>query len=150
MVKIGKVVCAVLVIYTAGILTGALALRVASNRPVSSQRTAPNASVPLFPQQRVEMLNRLERQLEFTPEQRARIEAILRESQGRMKTIWEPVAPQAREELRNVRKQIYTQLTPSQQEKFDKIFRGRPMRSPDPLRRKNDVADHALEKKQAP
>ena len=49
----------------------------------------------------------------------------MKESHNRMATLWEPIAPQAREETKHVREQILAILTPDQRPKFEEIFKSK-------------------------
>ena len=61
--------------------------------------------------------------LDLTPEQRERIDLILKESQERTRKIMEPVSPQIRDELQRVRAEFRAVLTPEQQVRFDELAR---------------------------
>src|SRR5690606_5742603 len=69
-------------------------------------------------------LQRLDKEVQLTPDQRAKVEKILADGQERMKQLWEPVAPKAREEYRRTRQENSEILTPDQREKMKKL-RGR-------------------------
>lgn len=129
--KIWKVILATLVIFGAGVVTGSLTVRlhpVAGNPPQA-------APVPIWPQQRIEYLQRMQRQLDLTPDQRQKIELILSRSQERMRDLWEPIAPHAREESRHARTQILETLDLKQRRKFEAMFRARsPNKGLEPLR----------------
>jgi hypothetical protein len=47
----------------------------------------------------------------------------MKESHDRMAKLWEPIAPQAREESKHVREEIMDVLTPDQRPKFDEVFK---------------------------
>jgi DNA-binding MarR family transcriptional regulator len=63
----------------------------------------------------------------LTPEQRERIERILKEGQERTRQIWETVAPDMRKELQLVRERIKVELTPEQRRRFEELMK-RPLR----------------------
>jgi hypothetical protein len=63
--------------------------------------------------------------LRLEPAQRQRIEQILKESQERLHTSWQQIAPQFREELQNTHEKIKTELSPNQRVKFEEISRTR-------------------------
>jgi hypothetical protein len=119
-----KAICAALVIFAAGVVTGGLTVSV---RPPVEPPVPSASNVPalILPQHRVEYLRRLQRQLDLTPPQHSRIESLLKESQERMRKAWEPIAPAAREEARQVRRQIVEELTPEQRKKFEEMTRAR-------------------------
>lgn len=128
-----KVILATLLIFGSGFVTGALLVQrgnsarpLASSPVVSSEPPAP-APWPL----RADFLRRIEKQLDLTPQQHARIQKIMRDSQERTKPLWEDIGPQLREELKQVREQIQAELSPEQQEKFQELFKPRPPRKPD-------------------
>ena len=97
MVNAWKAVLAALVIFSAGVVTGALTLKAKSN-------PAPSPVLPFggfgIRSQRPDFVDHLQRELYLSAAQRDRIEQILRESHDRMKRLWDQVAPEAREEHR--------------------------------------------------
>jgi len=132
-VKIWKPILAALVIFAAGVVTGALTLdlKQASSKPAPGQR--PEAARKPYISGRWEVqlrdvLRRVEEKLDLTPDQRENVAAIVRETQGRMKTLWEDVAPKTREEMRKMRERIREELSPEQRRKFEEIFKQRPER----------------------
>ena len=74
--------------------------------------------------QQGDLFRRIEKHLELTPEQRQRLEAIMRESQERIRALADDLAPRTREELRRMREKIREELTPEQRRKFEKIDAG--------------------------
>ena len=124
-----KVILATMVIFGCGVLTGAFVTGqrpAETTAPPSLERPAQTQKPPAGPTwqlQRVEFLHRIEKNLELTAEQRARIEKIMRESQDRTKPLWDQIAPQMREELRRVREEIRAELTPEQQKKFESLLK---------------------------
>lgn len=127
--KAWKAILAALVIFSAGVVAGVLTVRLKAPkaaRPPAGERSA----MPWSSQQRSEYLRRMQRHLNLTPAQNARIEKLLQESQERMKKLWEPVAPQAREEFRTVREQILLELNPEQKKKYEEVFKPRSAHKP--------------------
>jgi hypothetical protein len=116
-VKIWKVILAALVIFSAGAVTGRLSLKLESAKPRATQKTSP-------PREHGDLVERMQRDLELTPDQRKRIEHILAESQDRVKKLCDSINPQVHDEYRKVRENIRAELTPPQQEKYD-IFKHR-------------------------
>ena len=110
---------AALLIFATGVVTGGLAL----NRLRPAPR--PAAGLPGLTQ-RLELMRRMERQLDLSADQRERIEAVFRESHQRMKQLWEPLSPQVAEETRRVRERIRAELTPAQTEKFEHLLKQHP------------------------
>ena len=119
--KAWKVILAVIVIFCAGAVTGGLTIKVVQNRARATPAPTRMAIHEPGWMQRFEFLKRLQRQLDLAPQQRERIEALLSESQERMKAIWEPLAPQAQAEFKNVREAILKELTPAQKQKFEEL-----------------------------
>jgi Spy/CpxP family protein refolding chaperone len=70
-------------------------------------------------------MKRFGEELELSPEQSAKIEFILAESQERTRELWEEVAPQMREEVKATQEEIRSVLTPQQQEKFEELMKKR-------------------------
>jgi hypothetical protein len=147
-VKIWKVILATLVIFVAGVLTGAIVTRFAARPPhpllrfrepetkapvlVSSNRE-PRLTLPFSrPPARglsKEFLARLDEELKLAPEQHRRIDKILEESQKRNKQLWETIAPELREEMKHTREQIREVLTPEQRKRMDELMK-RPPKAP--------------------
>jgi len=118
-VKAWKVFLAVLVIFSAGAVTGGLSVKLYEKAYRQPQFLSSGPGGP----QRLELLHRLERQLTLTPHQREQIETILRDSQIRMKALWKPLEPQAQTEYRLVHERILDELTPAQKEQFEQLSR---------------------------
>lgn len=137
--SVWKVILATLVIFGAGIITGALFVnRLHQTSPVAAIPEAGTNRHPLNPWEtpvintnaptrsmkvKNDFLNRFGQQLELTSEQHARIEQILADSQKRTKEISDSVAPYLREEVRHTRELIRNELTAEQLTKYDEIFR---------------------------
>ena len=119
--KAWQVILATMVIFGAGVVTGGLFVKHVGHvqNPHPPANAAPHNAPAPWHLQRVEFIRRLEKQLDLSPDQRKRVEDIMRESQERTKPLWEGIGPQLREELKNVREQIRAELTPQQQKKFD-------------------------------
>ena len=139
MVNAWKPILAALVIFAAGVLTGGLT--VGLRRPAVGPRWPASGQglVRPWPAQRLgaqqgELFRRMEKHLDLTAEQRPRIEAIVKESQERIRTLAEDVAPQTRGELRRMRERIREELTPEQQRKFEKLDEGLRQREGGPKR----------------
>lgn len=83
--------------------------------------------------QRTSFMRKLQSQLNLTEDQHKRIEAILNESQERVKKLWDQVAPEAREEYRRTQNRIREELTPEQLVKYEALLREhKPRRGDDP------------------
>jgi Spy/CpxP family protein refolding chaperone len=129
-VKIWKVILATLVIFGAGVVTGGLLVshvdRVNRVKPKSGKPApTPSPAVNPWNQRSRDLLKRMERELNLTPEQREHIEKIIAESQERTKALWRPIAPQMNKEMLKVREEIREQLTPEQLKKFDDLSKPR-------------------------
>ncbi|MBI3853425.1 MAG: hypothetical protein HY298_24525 [Verrucomicrobia bacterium] len=135
-----KVILATMVIFGTGVITGGLVVRQSGNiRPPHFSQFAgeprplpplPDAEIPPGHLQRFEFINRVQRELNLRPDQRARIERIISEGQVRTKEMWEPVAKQMRQEMQQVRERIRAELTPEQRLRFEELLKQRPPRKP--------------------
>lgn len=118
-----KVILATMVIFAAGVVTGGM-LTWRIQRMNARPRPAARLGQPISPGgQRLEFLRRAQRELDLTPEQRQRVDAILKESQERTHKLMEPVAPQLRQEIERTKQEFREQLTPAQQAKFDELIK---------------------------
>ena len=122
--KIIEVILVTLVIFTAGVVTG---VAVGELRIKEEQR--PPATSPIASANRRAYLERLDRQLSLSSEQKQAIERILQARQARMRELWAPISPQIHEEFRQTRTEIVAQLTPAQQKIFEEKFKPREARA---------------------
>ena len=123
-----KVILATLVIFTAGLVTGGMAVkRLTARAHAEGPRLAPIVPRLL----RAEFIQRLERELRLTPEQHDQLSEIVRQSQERVRTLHEKIGPDLMEEMRSTREQIRNLLSPEQQRRFEQIQRRQP-RNPGP------------------
>ena len=67
------------------------------------------------------MVNRLDRKLDLTDEQREKITVIVERHHQRINSMWRQVRPQVEQELKQANAEIESVLTPEQREKFQKI-----------------------------
>lgn len=120
--KAWKVILAAVLLFTAGIATGMAVTRLRTRAKVriEAEKRAP---LPAIAWQRYEFLRRAQRDLKLSDEQKTRIEARVKDSQERFRRLWEPIAPQAREEFEQLRAQIRTELTAEQQARFDELLK---------------------------
>ncbi len=122
-----KVILSTLVIFIAGIVTGALLvtnvlhLRQNHSKPSNASALATNP----WQVRNKELLRRMDRDLELTVEQHQHIEAIITASQERTKLLWKPIAPLMNREMQSVHAEIRDQLTPDQKKKFDAFAKTR-------------------------
>ena len=121
-----KVILATLVIFASGVVTGGL-LAIYSGRSFVSRPQHPNTprlQQPVSPGgMRLEFLRRMQRDLDLTPEQRERIDKILKESQEHTRKIMEPVSPALREEFQRTKEEFRQVLTADQRARFDELFK---------------------------
>jgi hypothetical protein len=120
MVNAWKPIVAALVIFCAGLITGALGVRLLDKSAMKQQRQQSSQAGP-GTRQAGDFLHRLDKQLQLTPPQHERIGAILKESQERTRHIYGKVDPQMRDELRQTRERIKGELAPSQLAIFEKL-----------------------------
>ena len=122
-----KVILATLVIFGAGVMTGALAVRIAAQTKQRSPSQAAHGSKarPPKPVQKSDFLQRLERELALTSEQRTQVEKALAESHKRTKALWEPLQPQFQAEVDRVEGEIRECLKPEQLAKFEQLIKPR-------------------------
>jgi Spy/CpxP family protein refolding chaperone len=122
-----KAILAVLVIFGAGLVTGHVATRMSeSAKPAAALRTPVHSSQPplsLEQLRKVELMGRVQKDLDLTPEQHARIEKIIEDSQGRIRDLWDQVAPDIHDEYEDVQKKLCQELTPEQKKTFDDLMK---------------------------
>ncbi len=129
-----KFILATVLIYGTGVVTGALVTTLIDRPAKGAPRPSPQLTYSQI--QRAEFLGRLQKQLNLTPEQHEHIGQILRESNQRTKTYWDPVAAKMKEEVRTVTEKIRVELTPDQVTKFDlEIKASRSPKKMDPERK---------------
>ena len=152
-----KIVLATLVIFIAGIITGASLVKFAqgrggrmNSRPQPEINRPGNPGRPENPNRRNDpelgnqpgqqpgLVNRqfvlgLDRQLKLTPEQRDKVEKFMMEGQERIRQLRSKLEPEMRKEMQSVNEQIKTILTPDQREQFERIMKQRfPLRGEQP------------------
>jgi len=121
-----KPILAALVIFAAGVVTGGLTVQIRQPRPATTPAgDAPVRKVPAMPReaQLRELSRRMQAELDLAPEQRDRIESIVRDSQERMKAVRDEVGKKIGEEFREMRQKIRLELTPDQRRKFAEIMK---------------------------
>ena len=128
-----KAILAVLVIFGAGFVTGHVATRMSeAAKPVPTPAAANalhtgtrSGQPPLSLEQlrKVELMGRVQKDLDLTPEQHARIEKIIEDSQGRIRDLWDQVAPDIHDEYDDVQKKVCQELTPDQKKTFDGLMK---------------------------
>jgi hypothetical protein len=117
-----KVILATLVIFIAGLMTGAVGV----HRLLKTNRAIRPAPEPMQPWMlRDSFRAELDRRLDLSPDQNERIERIMREGQERIREIWSLVGPEVQAELKAVREEIRAELRPEQRRQFEEVIRSR-------------------------
>jgi Spy/CpxP family protein refolding chaperone len=117
-VKVLSVILAVLVIFGAGVVTGGMASK--RFRASQPQRVfSPPPNLAWTRERKAEYLQKLDRNLSLTSDQKAKIELILDQSNERMRAHWQKLEPKIKEEYRATRKQVNEILTPEQRKKHE-------------------------------
>ncbi|HWD19558.1 MAG TPA: hypothetical protein VHB20_09775 [Verrucomicrobiae bacterium] len=149
-----KVICATILIFVCGAITGALLVRNAS--PLAHPATLAEVNpAPVPPAvaidavtntnvvsrtnvvwaplqaQRMGLIRQMVNRLHLDQGQRDRIAQIIKASQERNKELWEQIAPQMKEELKRVTEEIRHELDPAQDRRFMELLREN-RRHPDP------------------
>lgn len=114
-----KVILATLVLYGAGVVTGGLLVHYSAQgklghtpRITNGTRSVPSSAGGI----RFEFLRRMGRDLDLTPEQRERIDKILKESQ-------EQTRKAVHDEFQRTKAAFREVLNPQQQAKFDELLK---------------------------
>lgn len=142
-----KIVCATLVIFIAGIVTGVVLVRLGErgskpwNRPFRESVNQPhlptnppsaNPGRPANPNGNnpgnVAPMNRefvplLERQLRLSPKQRDEVEHIMKTTQERIRDLRLSVEPEIRKEMRQAQEQIRGVLSAEQREQYQRLMK---------------------------
>lgn len=121
-----KVILAAALIFATGVVTGAFAFWAAQERFAPEDRRQES-----FIDLRFDALKRMKAELDLSPEQTERIDAILHEGRKRMKQVWETTCqPEVRQEMKRVRDCIYAELNDAQRAKYDELLRRSKERKP--------------------
>ena len=123
-----KAILAALVIFGAGFVTGNVVKRVSDQSktpPTGSHNPARpgQQTLPLEQLRKVELMGRVQKDLDLTPEQHARIEKIISDAQERIRDLWDQVAPDIHDEYEDVKKKLCEQLTPEQNKRFGELMK---------------------------
>lgn len=157
-----KIVCATLVIFIAGIVTGVVLVRLGergakpgmrlqqdlANRPPIHQTGQVNPRGPGNPNRadappansgnpRPGPMSRdfvlvLARELQLTPEQREQVTKLMSEGQERIRELRQGIDPEIRKEMQKTHEQIQAVLTPAQREEFLRLRLQRRNDAPNP------------------
>lgn len=155
--NVWKIVCATLVIFIAGIVTGVVLMRLGertnknwprprelANRIATNNAGAANPMPPTNgnrpndpggnpnggPMSR-EFVVLLERQLHLTAPQREQVTKLISEGQERIRVLRQTVDPEVRKEMQQTHEKIQALLTPEQREQFQRLIKQRPARRPE-------------------
>jgi len=144
-VKAWKPILAALVIFTAGVAIGHLAIPTETSdvtqrrrgswqggRPGPDRRGGPSGRPPWSPVLSEDQISgicgRMTKDLELTATQSDKIAVILKDSQTRMKAIADEFLPRTRGEFHRTREAIQAVLTEEQRQKFEEGFKRRQSR----------------------
>jgi Spy/CpxP family protein refolding chaperone len=122
-----KVIFATLVIFITGLVTGGLLVRYTERAEANHPEHGPAPAHPAGPGSaggvRLDLLRRMQKELDLSPDQRQRIDKLLKESQERTKKLMEPIAPELHAEVQRTKNEFRAVLTPEQQPRFDELLR---------------------------
>jgi len=125
-----KAIFAALVIFGAGFVTGNVLNRMSDTSkapgvPNTVRTGARSSQQPLSLEQlrKVELMGRVQKDLDLTPEQRTRIEKVIGDAQERIRDLWDQVAPDIHDEYDDVQKKLCQELTPDQKKRFDELMK---------------------------
>ena len=118
-----KVILATMVIFGAGVVTGGLLVRHTAPPSHSPRPASPRLAASTPSGLRMEVLRRVEKELDLTPQQRAEVDGIISASQERTKKLMEPIAPQLHAELQQTKDAVRAVLTPEQRPRFDELLK---------------------------
>ena len=113
-----KPILAALVIFAAGVVTGGLTVNL-RKQPARPKGTVVAKKPVAMLRELRELSRRMQAELDLTPEQRERIEAIIHDSQERVKTLRDEIG---QKEFREMRQKIRSELTPEQRKKFAELM----------------------------
>lgn len=154
MVASWKITAAALLLFGTGILTG-IFLRdgllqpiptapipssLPSPSPTPTPTNSPRLRIATRPPgwQRLEAIRRIESEVQLSESQRRTIHEMIRASEERIRSEWDPVLPRLQAEVRDLRRRISSELTPEQRQRFDALLDRRdPNASARPPRRTN-------------
>ncbi|HYE33712.1 MAG TPA: hypothetical protein VEH27_19990 [Methylomirabilota bacterium] len=137
MVKVWQIALATLLIYTAGVFTGGLLLKVTTSpqaaapadvlkpRPLD-ERGEPKRREGEWRERRKSFIDYFAKELDLNPEQRTKVEAIITAGQDRIRSRVDPIT---KEELERTHQELLKELNPEQQAKAE-AFRERMRNNP--------------------
>jgi hypothetical protein len=126
-----KVILATMVIFGAGVVTGGLLVRHSEAMRTPRSPRIPLVNRPALPPSaggvRLDFLRRASRELDLTPEQRERVDKIIKESQERARKV---MAPYLREEVQRTKNEFRDVLQPEQRVRFDEVLKQQQQQQP--------------------
>lgn len=122
-----KAIGAALVLFVAGVLSGAMGQRLiesrASKAAESPPRPFPGGPPAPWTGERMSFIERLTKELVLSPEQATAIDREMKLTQETMRKLWEPIGSKAQEEMARSREAVRAILTEEQQAKMDEMFK---------------------------
>ena len=103
-------------LFLVGVLVGILGTHLHYAKQLEGPRRPGGRSAQHF-------INRLERELDLTAEQRRRIDEIIQDSRAEGESIHHEMLPRVRAHMDQTRRHIRDVLTPEQQVRFDELHR---------------------------
>ena len=119
-----------MIIFAGGVITGGLLVNKTAGRRELPPTivTTTNTSPALI---RFETLRALTRELGLTADQQAVIGKLIDEARDRVGIWMSLIEPETQEELKKLREEIRTRLTPQQRPRFEEMLRARAKRQAD-------------------
>ena len=123
-----KAILAALVIFGAGFVTGNVLNRVSEHTKAVTPNPPrnpghPQGTIPLDQLRRLELMGRVQKDLDLSSDQRARIEKIIGDGQDRIHELWDQVAPDIHDEYEDVKKKFCDVLTADQKKRFEDLMK---------------------------
>ena len=113
-----------MVIFGTGVVTGGLLVRHSEDMRIPRPPRGPLINRPALPPSaggmRLDFLRRASRELDLTPDQRERVDKIIKESQERTRKV---MMPYLREELQRTKNELREVLRPEQLARFDQVLK---------------------------
>ena len=120
--KVILVVLATLVIFAAGVITGGVLVKKTSPEPARNQQPA-----ALFPG-RFDQVRRAINDVELKPEQRVKVDEIIRNSREEIADYFLLLAPDFQTVFTRMRDSIHAQLDSEQRRQFEELMKIRPFK----------------------
>ncbi len=142
MVKVWQIAFATLLIYAAGVFTGGMLVKVTNTRgsaapqvtsvkPPESRNDQKGRREGEWRDRRKQFMDHMAKDLGLSPEQRTKVEAIIKEGQDRIRNRVDPIT---KEEFDRTHEEMLKEFTPEQQRKANE-FRDKMRNGPPPERR---------------